>query len=185
MSSLTAALSTAAPLTLLVIGAHGVIEGRLTMGSMLGFSALAVAFIGPISSVVANIQKFETVGTHLRRVEEIFESSPERAGGNVVPLKGEIALRDVTFRYGATLPAAVQEVSLDIRAGEFVAIVGRSGSGKSTLARLMLGLYEPASGRIDLDGMDAAELDRTAIRSQLGIVLQAGFLFRDTIRHNI
>jgi ABC-type bacteriocin/lantibiotic exporter with double-glycine peptidase domain len=77
------------------------------------------------------------------------------------------------------------QVSLDIQAGQFVAIVGRSGSGKSTLANLLRGLYTPANGRITYDGIDLSRLDLRALRQQLGIVNQRAYLFGTSIRANI
>jgi ATP-binding cassette subfamily B protein len=79
----------------------------------------------------------------------------------------------------------VREVSLDIRPGQHVGIVGRSGSGKSTLAHLLLGLYDPTSGRILFDGTDLAQLEARSVRRQLGIVTQRPYLFASSIRENI
>src|SRR4029077_15735813 len=79
----------------------------------------------------------------------------------------------------------VDAVSLEIRAGQKVALVGRSGSGKSTLAHVLLGLYSPAAGRVLYDGADLAQLEVRSVRQQIGIVTQAAYLFGSTIRENI
>jgi ABC-type bacteriocin/lantibiotic exporter with double-glycine peptidase domain len=100
-------------------------------------------------------------------------------------LTGEIELHDVSFRYGPADPLVVRNVSLNIKAGSTIAVVGRSGSGKSTLAALLLGLHRPTEGRIVYDGYDLAELDHKQLRQQLGTVPQAPFLFAGSIRSNI
>ena len=92
----------------------------------------------------------------------------------------------VSFSYGGPrAPMVVQDVSLDVQAGQMIGIVGRSGSGKSTLAHLLLGLYPPASGRVLFDEIDLAELDLRSVRQQIGIVTQRPYLFGSTIQHNI
>lgn len=79
----------------------------------------------------------------------------------------------------------MDDVSVQIRSGQFVAIVGRSGSGKSTLARLLLGLYEPEAGRVLYDGADLRDLEVRSLRRQLGIVTQESYVFGSSIRDNI
>jgi ATP-binding cassette, subfamily B, bacterial len=101
------------------------------------------------------------------------------------PLRGEITLDRVSFRYGTQAPLVVRDVSIRIEPGQMVALVGRSGSGKSTLANLLLGLYLPTAGRVLFDDEDMAELDVRAVRSQIGIVTQQPYLFATTLRANI
>jgi ABC-type bacteriocin/lantibiotic exporter with double-glycine peptidase domain len=96
-----------------------------------------------------------------------------------------VELQQVSFRYQPGAPPAVNDVSLQIAAGQFVAIVGRSGSGKSTLAHLLTALYRPEGGRILFDGNDLQEMDLGSLRQQLGVVNQSFALFGATIRENI
>jgi ABC-type bacteriocin/lantibiotic exporter with double-glycine peptidase domain len=100
-------------------------------------------------------------------------------------LSGEIEVSHVSFRYDPEGPAILHDISFKARAGEFVAIVGPSGSGKSTLLRLLLGFETPASGAIYYDGHDLAALDITAVRRQLGVVLQSSRVIPGTIFENI
>ncbi len=100
-------------------------------------------------------------------------------------LKGNISLENVSFRYGPFAAWAVQDVSIDIPAGRFVALVGRSGAGKSTLASLLVGLYTPTEGRILFDGLDLTELDLRSVRRQVGVVPQHPYLFGNSIRGNV
>jgi ABC-type bacteriocin/lantibiotic exporter with double-glycine peptidase domain len=100
-------------------------------------------------------------------------------------LKGGIALEGVSFRYGPLDALVVNDVSVKVEPGQFVAIVGRSGSGKSTLASLLLGLYTPTSGRILYDGTNLTDIDLRGMRRQLGIVTQRAYLFTGSIRANV
>ncbi|HEY0715698.1 MAG TPA: ATP-binding cassette domain-containing protein, partial [Polyangia bacterium] len=118
---------------------------------------------------------------------DVLEATPEQNPKKVriAPrLQGGITLNRVSFGYSPQKPT-VDDVSLSILPGQFVAIVGASGSGKSTLANLMIGLYRPSAGRILFDNHDLAELDLRSVREQIGIVNQNFGLFGTTIRQNI
>ncbi len=186
--SLLSALATASPLIVLVFGGFLVLEGELTLGTMLALNALAVGFLGPLSTLVSTGVQLQLLGSYLERIQDVMETPRERdgqKGAAVAKLRGGILLETVSFRYSAEAPKVVQEVSVDIEPGSFVALVGSSGAGKSTLAHLCVGLYRPTSGRILYDGQDLAGLDLQALRSRLGVVLQHPFLFGGSIRENI
>ncbi|UUZ94178.1 ATP-binding cassette domain-containing protein [Paenibacillus sp. P25] len=124
----------------------------------------------------------------MARIQDVMDKRAEQEDGEelaAVPMRGEIRLHEVSFRYGPLSAEAVQGISLHIRPGQFVAVVGSTGSGKSTLSKLLLGLLEPTAGRIDYDGKPIAEYHLRALRRQLGIVPQTSFLFSGTIRSNI
>ena len=107
------------------------------------------------------------------------------AGDQAPRLAGQISLERVSFRYGPKLDLAVRDVSVEVRPGECIAIVGRSGSGKTTLGRLLLGLYEPTQGQVALDGIPLAQLELRSVRRQFGVVTQKPHIFGTTIRANI
>jgi ABC-type bacteriocin/lantibiotic exporter with double-glycine peptidase domain len=180
--------SLAAPLTLLLLGTLYVMQGDLTLGKMLGFNVLAAAFLSPLAAVVANIQRLQVARLHLDRVHEIFSERPEQhseGGQDPGDLSGRITLDRLSFSYGRGGPLVIRDVSVEIKPETMVAIVGRSGSGKSTLASLLFGLYFPNEGRVLLDGHDLATLDLNAVRRQMGMVVQGGFLFSESIRRNL
>jgi ABC-type bacteriocin/lantibiotic exporter with double-glycine peptidase domain len=177
-----------APLVLLWVGLRQVIGGVLSLGEMLGLNQLALLFLSPLSSLVYSAQRLQLAGAHLDRITDVLEAEPEQsgqAGANPGRLRGEIELRRVNFRYHADAPFVLRDISLVIRFGQKVAIVGRSGSGKSTLAHLLLRLYEPTSGEILYDGVDTRQLEFQALRREFGVVLQEPFLFSGSIRRNI
>lgn len=178
-------LQGAAPLVLLVMGVEQVLDGALSLGTMLALNALAVGFLTPLGALVASGQQLQTVGVHLNRLADVLESEPEANGEQALNLSGRIELDNVSFQYDRHSAPILREVSVAIAPGQKVAIVGRSGSGKSTLARLLLGLHEPTQGEIRFDGVPLAQLDRAALRRQLGAVMQEVFVFSGSIRQNI
>ena len=194
-NQLTAVLDTAiatvhtfSPLILLWMGALYVLNGSISLGTMLALNVLAIAFLTPLSSLVANGQQFQFVGAHLERIGDVLEAKSEQDAQGVQqapPLTGYIELQDVSFRYSRNAPLILRDISLTIAPGQKVAIVGATGSGKSTLAKLILALYEPTSGQITFDGIPVSTLDYRTLRQQFGAVLQEPFLFNISIRRNI
>jgi HlyB family type I secretion system ABC transporter len=175
-----------APVTLLWLGMRQVMAGTLSLGEMLALNHLALLFLSPISTLVHSMQRLQLAGAHLDRIADVLEGVPERSGRMDISLtQGNIELKRVSFRYRADGPYVLHDISLAIRAGQKVALVGRSGSGKSTLAHLLLGLYEPSAGEILYDGVHLWRLDLQMLRRKVGVVLQEPFLFSGSIRQNI
>ena len=147
------------------------------------FGQLAAGMTGLIAAatgVIALVPLFE-------RVKPLLEAEPESAGDRTDPgdLTGDIELRDVHFRYQTDGDDVLDGVSLRIRPGDYVAIVGPSGSGKSTIFRLLFGFERPDSGAVLFDGHDLLNLDPEAVRRHLGVVLQDGQVAADTILNNV
>jgi len=188
VDSLMDALDLASPLLILAYGGYQVLEGHLTLGTMLAVSALAMGFLRPLATLVTTGLQLQLMGSYLERINEVFDASPEQDKSKVTragKLRGQISLQEVSFRYGPIAPLVVCDVSVEIKPGQHVAIVGRSGSGKSTLAKLLLGMYPPASGHLFYDGVDLSRLEARSVRRQLGIVPQSPYMFGTTIRSNI
>ena len=186
--SVLAALTTASPFVILVYGALEVVRGDLSLGTMLAVSALATGFFAPLSTLVSTALQMQMLGSYFERIDDVLDTPPEQPRGAALArprLAGRITLDRVSFRYNPAAPLVVNDVSLDIAAGSFVALVGPSGAGKSTLAHLLVGLYRPTTGRILYDGLDLAGLDLRAVRSQLGIVNQQPYLFGGSIAGNL
>ncbi len=188
MSSVLGAVRLFGPLAILSFGAWQVLTGRLSLGMMLSLNALATGFLGPVNTLVATAAQFQLAESHIRRAEDILATPPEqdRDRARLAPsLSGAVTLEAVGFSYSSATARVVQDVSIAIRPGQQIAIVGRSGAGKSTLANLLIGLYRPTLGRIAFDSIDLAELDLRSLRRQIGVVTQHPFLFGATVRENI
>lgn len=186
--SLMSTLRVGAPLVILCFGAWQVLQGSLSLGTMLALNAVAAGFLGPLSSLVSTLMQLQLLGSYLERINDVLDAKPEQETGKARrahALTGRITLEKVSFRYGPHAPLVTREVSVELRPGQLVAIVGRSGAGKSTLANLLLGMYLPTSGRILYDGVDLSELDLRSVRHQVGMVLQNPALFSGSIRANI
>ncbi|MEX2964051.1 type I secretion system permease/ATPase [Microbulbifer sp. TYP-18] len=170
-------------------GAHLVIDGEITVGQLVAFNMLAGRVSGPVLKLVQLWQDFQQAGISIARLGDIL-NTPREAGFNpnrsrLPSLQGAVTLDRVRFRYRSDGPVILDDVDLDIQAGEVVGIVGRSGSGKSTLTKLIQRLYVPESGRMLIDGVDLSTINTTWLRKQIGVVLQENFLFNRTIRENI
>ena len=168
------------------IGGREVVAERMTIGIFTAFLTLQGLFMGPLESLLSAFTELQFLGNHLRRLDDVMETLPE-ASGQVDPgrIQGGVSLQGVGFRYSEGSPWILEDIHLEIRAGEKVALVGRTGAGKSTLARLLLGMHTPSAGTIRFDGKDLATLDLHALRRQMGVVLQEPFVFDDTVRANL
>jgi ABC-type bacteriocin/lantibiotic exporter with double-glycine peptidase domain len=188
VGAIMGAFSMAAPLLILGTGAILVLRGEITLGAMLGLTALAGGFLGPLTALVGTTFKLQLLGSYLERIEDVLETDIEQADVQTQPahtLQGNIEAHRVSFRYGVSCEPAVRDVSVQIGAGQFVAIVGPSGAGKSTLAKLLVGLYTPSEGQIAYDGVDLRGIDLPSLRQQLGVVTQQPALFGMSVRDNI
>jgi NHLM bacteriocin system ABC transporter ATP-binding protein len=162
-------------------------KSQMTAGSFLAFlTAFAQFFIGMIGLAVAFISINAAVPIY-ERSKPILDALPEVDAGKTNPgeLTGDIEISHVNFRYSQDGPIVLNDVSLKIKQGQMVAVVGPSGSGKSTLLRLLLGFDKPESGSIYYDNQDLAGLDVQAVRRQLGVVIQNGKLMNGDIFSNI
>jgi ABC-type bacteriocin/lantibiotic exporter with double-glycine peptidase domain len=147
------------------------------------FGAVSAAFAS-LTGVALSVARIKPI---LEMAEPILKAEPESSENKsmVTKLNGNIELSNVYFRYDQNMPWVVNGMSLKIRAGEYVAIVGRTGCGKSTLVRLLLGFETPEKGAIYYDGKDLAGLDLRSLRRRIGTVTQNGSLFQGDIYSNI
>ena len=178
----------AAPLILLWLGTWQVVNGTLSVGTMLALNALGIMFLTPLTTMVNNGKSLQLIHSHLERIADVMAAEPEQ-DSNLVQLPprlhGGVRLEQVSFQYAPDTAPVLQEIDVEIRPGQKVAIVGRTGAGKSTLGKLLLGLYLPTSGEIFYDGLPLRSLNYLAVRSQFGAVMQHANLFSGSIRENI
>ena len=181
-------ISKASTAILLFFGATAVMNGELTVGALIAFNMISGQVVQPILRLSQVWQDFQQIQVSVERLGDILNSPPERASGPQAPLprpRGAIAIRDVTFRYRPGAPDVLKGVTLDIRPGEVIGIVGPSGSGKSTLTKLLQNFYQPNEGSVLLDGADLAQINTAWLRANIGVVLQENLLFNRTIHENI
>lgn len=173
-------------LTVSIINQSEAGEG-LSTGMFLAFNAAFGTFITGITNLSNTLIEILEIGVLWERTQPIIKAESEQNLTQSDPgqLLGYLKLDRVSFRYHQNSPLVLEEINLDVKAGEFIAIVGASGSGKSTLIRLLLGFESPAQGTIYYDSQDLAQLDISAVRQQLGVVLQNSRLFTGSIFENI
>ncbi len=171
------------------LGAHLVMEGKLTIGQLIAFNMLAGRVSGPILRLVQLWQEFQQAGISVQRIGDILNTRPEPAfnpnRATLPAIAGKVSFDQVVFRYRPDGPEVLRRIAFDIAPGQVIGLVGRSGSGKSTITKLVQRLYVPESGRVLIDGVDLAQIDPTWLRRQVGVVLQENFLFNRSVRENI
>lgn len=175
----------------LFVGALEVLHHQLTVGALVAISALVLLANTPIVLLLALWDRLQQVTVLLGRLQDVFEQEPEQGRDHShlrspPALEGHIRLRRVGFAYPAAPDRPIlADISLVVEPGTTVGIVGRSGSGKSTLARCLAGLLMPTTGTVEYDGADLRQLHFSELRRRIGFVLQAPYLFDDTIEANI
>ncbi|UYM17723.1 type I secretion system permease/ATPase [Endozoicomonas euniceicola] len=188
-SQLAGLINKVVTVLLLWVGATLVIQGELSVGMLIAFNMISGRVSGPILKLVQLWQDFQQAGISVQRLGDILNIPPEpghNPNRTTLPaLKGEVRFEHVVFRYQPERPAVLNSVSLSVRAGEVIGIVGRSGSGKSTLTKLVQRLYVPEAGRLLIDGIDLALVEPSWLRRQIGVVLQENFLFNRSVKDNI
>ena len=173
---------------IIYLGAEAVIDTQLTVGGLIAFNMISAQVVQPILRLSQLWQDFQQVQISVERLGDILNSPMEptpRQLQSLPPLNGAIELSNITFRYKPGSPDILRNLSLSIKPGEVIGIVGPSGSGKSTITKLVQRLYMPADGQVLLDGIDIAQLDPSWIRRQIGVVLQENLLFNRTLHDNI
>jgi len=200
---LLSAIGTAA---IIVYGGYQAIDGNIEIGVVVAFIGYLQLFFDPIQQISQLYTTYQQGMAALDKIFDLLDTEPDMVDrpDALAPgqLRGEIELDDVWFSYarggdasaaelaaagdgGGNAGWALAGIDLHVPAGQTVALVGATGAGKSTLAKLVARFYDPQRGRVLVDGHDLRELSARAVRSQLGIVPQEGFLFSGTIRENV
>ena len=171
-----------------VIGGIMVATGRISLGDVQAFIQYSRQFTMPITQVASIMNVLQSTAASAERIFELLdepEEEPDAAGCVVFEhTRGHIELEDVSFRYLPDTPL-ITGLTLDVKPGETVAIVGPTGAGKTTLVNLLLRFYDIDQGRILVDGVESREISRSDLRRLFGMVLQETWLFSGTIRENI
>ena len=182
-AAITAAISLVGTVALYYLAVTTSVSPSEFIAFNAAFGAVSAAF-SSLMGVALSVARVKPI---LEMAEPILKAEPESSGNKtmITKLNGNIELSKVCFRYSPNLPYVVNDMSLKIRAGEYIAIVGPTGCGKSTLVRLLLGFETPEKGAIYYDGRDLAGLDLRSLRRRIGTVTQNGSLFQGDIYSNI
>ena len=176
---------------LLLYGGYQIIGGELTLGDLMMFLIYLTMLLDPMAALAGSAVGFQNNLAGLDRVLdvlEIDEELPSRSDSVAVrrgAVEGAISIKNLSFAYPETETMVLQDINLEIEAGQTIALVGRSGAGKTTLTNLIARFYDPVKGNISLDGRDLRDIELASYRRLLGIVEQDVFMFDGTIRDNI
>lgn len=171
-----------------IFGGFRVLSGSLTVGVVISFALYVQYFFDPVRNLVLQYTQLQRAMAGGERIIEVLDTKPEIVDAEdavVLPdVKGEVEFDHVTFEY---IPGTkvLEDVSLHVKPGETIAIVGPTGAGKSTLTSLVVRFYDVTGGRVLIDGHDVRQINRNSLARRLGIVLQDPFLFSGSVRDNI
>jgi ATP-binding cassette, subfamily C, bacterial LapB len=175
--------------SIIVLGVFLLMDGMLSMGGLIAAYLISSRAMAPISQTAGLLMQYHQASTALEALNRIMalpvERPPDAHFLSREGFQGAIQFRDVSFAYPEQPQQSLHGVSFRIEPGEHVAVLGRVGSGKSTLARLILGLYQPTSGAVLVDGIDLRQLDPAELRRGIGYVGQDVTLFYGSLRDNL
>lgn len=172
----------------LATGGFFIMKGKMTIADLVAANLFIASFTSPIKKLTNFVEQFATGMAGFERFLELMHQEPEPADApdavEILAARGNITFQNVDFSYTADYPV-LQNVNMNVGAGEKFALVGSSGGGKSTICNLIPRFYEVTGGSISLDGIDIRKIKMHSLRSQIGIVQQDVFLFAGTVRENI
>ncbi len=172
-----------------IVGVYQIVEGNITMGALIASVILSGRAMAPLAQVAGLLTRLSQSKQALIQLDDLMKRPVERPAGkhfiSMPSIKGNVEFRDVVFKYpGQTIPA-LNHVSFTINPGDRIGVIGAVGSGKTTLERLLLNLYQPDSGSVQIDGTDVRQIDPGDLRRSVGAVQQSPQLFYGTVRENI
>lgn len=176
-------------IVVIIASVYMISRGEMTSGGLIACVMLSRRAVSPMTQVVNLMTRFHQARNALTTLNKIMELPSERPAEKIflhrVNFKGALALENLTFIYPDTSSEVLKNITLQIKPGEKVGIIGPMGSGKTTLGKLLLGLYQPTRGMVAMDGTDIRQIDPTELRNVIGYVPQDVVLFQGCIRENI
>ncbi len=171
-----------------IVGISSIANGGVTVGSLVAFIGYIWMFWAPLANIGNFYNAIINAMAYLERIFETIDEKPEVVSdpnaAELKPIKGKVVFDDVTFAYEEGSPI-LKNVSIDVKPGETVALVGATGSGKTTIVSLLSRFYNVTDGQINIDGVDISTVTIPSLRKQMGIMLQDPFIFSGTIMDNI
>ncbi|MEH1924976.1 NHLP family bacteriocin export ABC transporter peptidase/permease/ATPase subunit [Nostoc sp.] len=202
LPTILTALTTA---SILLVGGLQVMNNNLSIGMLVAYQSLTLSFLEPVNSLVNFGGTLQTLEADLNRLDDVLQNPVDLevegrrelgigdwglgtgkiTSSSLWQLQGNVELRNVTFGYSRVESPLIENLSLTVKPGQRIALVGGSGSGKSTVAKLICGLYQPWQGEICFDGVERSQIKRSVLANSLAMVEQDIFLFAGTVRENI
>ena len=174
---------------IVAVGVHLIRDGAITQGALVATVLLSSRVMAPLAQVAGLLVRWEQTKMAMNALHQIMKSPLERPVGKKLVhkpfLEGAVEFKEVNFTYPGQEIRAVENVSLSIKPGEKVAIIGRVGSGKSSLIKLVQNLYQPSEGYVRVDDLDVRQIELADLRRQVGYVPQDTMLFHGSIRDNL
>lgn len=182
-------LQNLAVVLVVIVGVYQIGERNVSVGGLIACTLLVTRAMMPFSQIAALMTRMYQVKVALQGIDAMMKMPVERPAGKSfvrrAGFEGNIEFRGVSFSYPGQEIGALDNVSFRVKAGERVGIIGRVGSGKTTIEKLILGLYQPGSGSVWIDGIDLQQMDPVDIRYNIGYVPQDVFLFSGSVRENL
>ncbi len=189
IENLSHVIMVAAGAATVILGVGRIIDGAMTVGALIATMALVWRVLSPLQTGFNMLGRLEQIRLSVQQLNQVHRFRPERELGlpqlEKKVFSGQVSFHRVSLRYTAEGDPALLNVSLGVKAGELVAIVGPSGSGKSTLLKAALGLYQPQAGAISIDGIDIRQLDPIELRENIAYVPQHDQEFYGTVGQNL
>lgn len=171
------------------LGAQQVITGKLSLGMLMAFQSYAGQFTGALGGIIGVYFQWKTLELHLERLADVIHEDLEPGTddpiNNARIVNGNIGVKNLSFRYATHEPFVFENAELDIKEGEFVAIIGPSGGGKTTLLKNLVGILQPTDGEVIIENLSMKGFGLRNFRNQIGVVMQDDRLFQGTIADNV
>lgn len=189
MMNFTVFIQQLTSVVVVIFGVYLIADGDMTMGALIAAVILTGRVMAPLAQVAGLLTRMKQSQESLRQLDDLMKKDVERPEGKhfitKATLDGKLEFRDVVFHYPNQSVPALNAVNFSINSGERVAIIGAVGSGKTTIERLLLNLFQPESGSVQIDGTDVRQIDPGDLRRSIGTVQQSPQLFYGSVRENI
>ncbi|MBR0062969.1 MAG: ABC transporter ATP-binding protein [Oscillospiraceae bacterium] len=173
----------------IVVGGYLTMKGEITLGSFVTFNSYIGSLVWPMLALGDSITMVSQGVAGLNRIHEVFDEAAEITDDenpdDVTELKGAISFKNTTFKYKPELPEALEDISVEVKPGETLAVLGRTGAGKTTFVNLLCRVYDVTGGSIELDGHDIRKIPLKTLHENIAYVPQDNFLFSNTLANNI
>jgi ATP-binding cassette subfamily C protein LapB len=172
-----------------IVGVFLIKDAQISMGALIACVILSGRAMAPLAQIAGLLTRMHQSKESLRQLDELMKKEVERPSGkhfiSMPSIQGKVEFRDVLFHYPEQPVPALNNLSFTLEAGDHVGVIGAVGSGKTTIERLMINLYQPDSGSVQLDGTDVRQIDPGDLRRNVGAVQQSPQLFYGSVRENI